>query len=895
MARGEARGQRPPSEPGGIAGKGVAMIRVGVVLAAVFGVAWSHPAYAQAARVGVAAAVNPEARGAPPGAAQRVIQVGLEMQRNERVTTGPQGRTQMLFLDGSALTVGPSSEVVLDEFVYDPAAESGKIALSAARGLFRVVGGKISKTEAITIRTPTALIGVRGGIAVVEVGQSTRAQFLFGEQMTVEAGGVVREVGRPGFEVTVGPNAAPSAPAPLTEQSVSLGGFEGVSGSTGGATQAPTDENVASTQITALGSSNAPAAVVLGQATAAAPLSTLLPNQAVEQERADSSQTAATDMASRQFGTNFVYGGRLYIDPPFTTFDFDTLFTTRDPARNVAYSSGRLQDGRFRAQIGGQTIDLPLPSASFSFGSANTPFGVVSGRGFVAPDGAFFHYLLAAADGRAASVFGGVPFAPTGPSARVSAFTLTPGFPGDHAIPFIPAAFGGNFGGASISPLYSANREPNEPALPAEGRISSVFGAIAIEGQGPSQRSTMTAFTGNTFMDPALGKFLLSGFARGSTRMSSSSLILRHGAGGSSAPDANGDSFFGLNSVDYFVLDSDFYPTAQSTPRQSAAGFAQPFENTAVSNEFFQTQYGARQAVPTGVGASRTSRTLNGYTAGIAEQRTGFMGSTPQFESMLFANSNNSPLDVQVVTRADLNRVRSTFLLSEIGDMEMLSVEFGDLAGGGARSAFIDDRIFGMRESASRPWLDNASLSGAATGSLLTSAFFTNTSAVPSGVSLCGCQHLVWGFWNGDQRPPSGPERTRTHFAPFVVGELPSAASIPTAGSASYVGHVAANIDNAGVQFIAFGSFGQTWNFGSRSGTVTIGNLDGAAYAGTISSNDGRDFSGAISGAGRSGGLVGSFFSGAGDPAAATGANFYVTSGGPAPYKASGIALGQRQ
>ena len=65
----------------------------------------------------------------------------------------------------------------------------------------------------------------------MEVGaQSTRAQFLFGQQMTVSAGGEVREVSRPGFEITASPGAPPSPPAPLSETSVArnMGGFEGV-------------------------------------------------------------------------------------------------------------------------------------------------------------------------------------------------------------------------------------------------------------------------------------------------------------------------------------------------------------------------------------------------------------------------------------------------------------------------------------------------------------------------------------------------------------------------------------------------------------------------------------------------------------------------------------------
>ena len=50
--------------------------------------------------------------------------------------TGEKGQTQMLFVDQSALTIGPNSDLVLDEFVYDPNTETGTIVMSATKGLF---------------------------------------------------------------------------------------------------------------------------------------------------------------------------------------------------------------------------------------------------------------------------------------------------------------------------------------------------------------------------------------------------------------------------------------------------------------------------------------------------------------------------------------------------------------------------------------------------------------------------------------------------------------------------------------------------------------------------------------------------------------------------------------
>ena len=188
---------------------------------------------AQNLEIGVAAAVNPEATGTPPARESRVLNVGLNVFNNEVITTSGKGQAQMLFADQSALTIGPNSEVVLDEFVYDPDTKTGKIALSATRGLFRLVGGRISKTTPVTLKTPTATIGIRGGIAFVSVAQggATSATFLFSDSMSVSNEAGTQVARRPGYEINVtAANAVPSVPVPATAESLSgsLSGLERV-------------------------------------------------------------------------------------------------------------------------------------------------------------------------------------------------------------------------------------------------------------------------------------------------------------------------------------------------------------------------------------------------------------------------------------------------------------------------------------------------------------------------------------------------------------------------------------------------------------------------------------------------------------------------------------------
>ena len=66
------------------------------------------------------------------------------------------------------LAVGPTSRVVLDRFVYEGDANSEKVAVGFAKGVFRFTTGTLDK-KAYTITTPTAAIGVRGTVLDINV------------------------------------------------------------------------------------------------------------------------------------------------------------------------------------------------------------------------------------------------------------------------------------------------------------------------------------------------------------------------------------------------------------------------------------------------------------------------------------------------------------------------------------------------------------------------------------------------------------------------------------------------------------------------------------------------------------------------------------------------------
>ena len=117
-----------------------------------------------AGRIG---AVNPDATGTPPGGASRTLAIGGNVVYKEKIQTSSAGSTQVLFPDTSTLNVGPNSTITIDEYIYDPNAGTGKMVASVGKGMLRFVGGQISHTAGITIRTPVSTLGIRGGVVTV--------------------------------------------------------------------------------------------------------------------------------------------------------------------------------------------------------------------------------------------------------------------------------------------------------------------------------------------------------------------------------------------------------------------------------------------------------------------------------------------------------------------------------------------------------------------------------------------------------------------------------------------------------------------------------------------------------------------------------------------------------
>ncbi|MBI3289627.1 MAG: FecR domain-containing protein [Elusimicrobia bacterium] len=189
----------------------------------------ASPAPAGLINIGVASAVNGSVSALAPGAAAgRVVETGKPVYSRDKVTTGAGAKLQVLLLDQTSFTIGPNSELVLNEFYYDPNTSTGKVAANVTKGAFRFITGKIARRDpaSMQVTTPVGTIGIRGTMTAGAVSAGEATFVLLGpgpnNNADEKTGGITvkndqgsTDVDQDGWGVTVKAGEAPSAPFKL--------------------------------------------------------------------------------------------------------------------------------------------------------------------------------------------------------------------------------------------------------------------------------------------------------------------------------------------------------------------------------------------------------------------------------------------------------------------------------------------------------------------------------------------------------------------------------------------------------------------------------------------------------------------------------------------------------
>jgi len=118
--------------------------------------------------IGTVTHVSWPAYGTPPGSFKRAKKISQKVLRNELLETVENGSIVVELADDTVLTLGGSSSLVIDDFVYDPGSASGNANYDLMVGSFRFVSGHMPK-ENVLINTPSATIGIRGTDILISI------------------------------------------------------------------------------------------------------------------------------------------------------------------------------------------------------------------------------------------------------------------------------------------------------------------------------------------------------------------------------------------------------------------------------------------------------------------------------------------------------------------------------------------------------------------------------------------------------------------------------------------------------------------------------------------------------------------------------------------------------
>lgn len=166
--------------------------------------------------IGAMTSVRQTVYGTPPNLRTLAKHPGDGVVFRESIETWSDSGAVLRFIDGSHLTVGAKSKVLIDEFVFNPENHTGNALINISAGTLRFVTGAMPKGQTV-IKTPTATLTLRGtdlsvhvhpdgttDVAVHEgsVGNhndktDTETTMVAGDQQTSDLSGIHDDLGDP--------------------------------------------------------------------------------------------------------------------------------------------------------------------------------------------------------------------------------------------------------------------------------------------------------------------------------------------------------------------------------------------------------------------------------------------------------------------------------------------------------------------------------------------------------------------------------------------------------------------------------------------------------------------------------------------------------------------------
>ncbi|MGA2782437.1 MAG: FecR domain-containing protein [Smithella sp.] len=99
------------------------------------------------------------------------INIGDKLYQKDIIRTGADSSVGIIFEDNTILSLGPKSEIVIDEYVFAPEKGIMSMIIRMVKGTASYISGIIGRQspESVKFQTPDATIGIRGTQFLVQV------------------------------------------------------------------------------------------------------------------------------------------------------------------------------------------------------------------------------------------------------------------------------------------------------------------------------------------------------------------------------------------------------------------------------------------------------------------------------------------------------------------------------------------------------------------------------------------------------------------------------------------------------------------------------------------------------------------------------------------------------
>jgi len=106
--------------------------------------------------------------------ARAAARVGDPLFEKDTIETGTDGAIGITFVDNTVMSSGPNSQIVLEDYKFNSSNFKGSMLADVNRGTVSMISGDIARSSpgAMKVKTPTAILGVRGTRFVIEVKDS---------------------------------------------------------------------------------------------------------------------------------------------------------------------------------------------------------------------------------------------------------------------------------------------------------------------------------------------------------------------------------------------------------------------------------------------------------------------------------------------------------------------------------------------------------------------------------------------------------------------------------------------------------------------------------------------------------------------------------------------------